>query len=298
MKVSVVIPLYNAREVIQQTIETVLSQTWTDHEIIVVDDGSCDGSGDLVNGMSVPVCYLRQNNAGVARARNRGIRETKGLYIALLDHDDLWHPTKLEKQVGVLDQRPEVGMVITDVIHIDRDGKPMARGPGSYNPAEDFARLFVKGFVPTPSAALIRRSLFDEVGLFDERFSSAGLDDHELWTRIASRTEISNIAEPLTLHRVREIKPPQVALEHRALLYSILMERFGYDAEKRRYLLREQASCLADQGKQFLYEGKKHLGRSYLVKGLGVGLCEAMSLKIAWRCLSRLVRSYVYLKQF
>lgn len=293
MKVSVVIPVYNARDVIGETIESVLAQTWTDREIVVVDDGSSDGSGDIVRSFGERVRYVRQENGGVARARNRGIAESTGEYVALLDHDDLWHPTKLDRQVTVLDRRPEVGMVITDVAHIDRYGKPMGIIGAGYNPSETFARLFVRGFVPTPSAAMIRRSVLETVGGFDERFHSAGLDDHELWTRIAARYEIANIAEPLTYHRNRDIKPADVALAHRPLLIETLLARVGDDPVKRRYLLREQASYLADRGKQLINMGERMQGRSCLVQGLALGVKEAHSWKTAWRCLSRLVRSYV-----
>lgn len=293
MKVSVVIPVYNARDVIGETIESVLAQTWTDREIVVVDDGSSDGSGDIVRSFGERVRYVRQENGGVARARNRGIAESTGEYVALLDHDDLWHPTKLDKQVAVLDGRPEVGMVVTDVAHLDREGKPLGVIGAGYNPSETFARLFVRGFVPTPSAAMIRRSVLETVGGFDERFHSAGLDDHELWTRIAARYEIANIAEPLTYHRNREIKPADVALAHRPLLIETLLARVGDDPVKRRYLLREQASYLADRGKQLINMGERTQGRSCLVQGLALGVKEAHSWKTAWRCLSRLVRSYV-----
>lgn len=123
--VSVVIPLYNARDVIKATLETVLAQTWKDYEIVVVDDGSTDGSAAIVRTYTPGVRYIRQENAGVAAARNRGIAASSGRYIALLDHDDLWHPTKLQQQVRLLEQRGDVGMVITDVAHVDRFGAPM-----------------------------------------------------------------------------------------------------------------------------------------------------------------------------
>jgi glycosyltransferase involved in cell wall biosynthesis len=125
VKVNVVIPVYNAHDVIRETIETVLAQTWKDYDIIIVDDGSTDGSGAIVREFGDRIRHVRQENSGVARARNRGIAESAGEYIALLDHDDLWHPTKLEKQVAVLDGHHQVGMVITDVAHMDRHGKPM-----------------------------------------------------------------------------------------------------------------------------------------------------------------------------
>lgn len=292
MTVSVVIPVYNAADVVRETIASVLAQTWTDYEIVVVDDGSTDGSAAAIREFGDKVRLIRQDNGGVAKARNRGIAESRGGYLALLDHDDLWHPTKLAKQVELLDRRPEVGMVITDVAHIDREGRPMGIVGAGYNPSETFARLFVRGYVPTPSAAMIRRSVLSAVGGFDETFRSAGLDDHELWTRVAAHCDIANIPEPLTYHRNREIKPAQVALEHRALLIPKLLARFGQDPEKRRYLVREQALYLADQGKRLVKEGQRREGRAQLRRGLALSLTDARSLTTAWRCLLRLARSY------
>jgi glycosyltransferase involved in cell wall biosynthesis len=290
--VSVVIPLYNAEDVIRETIESALAQTYPDREIIVVDDGSCDASARIVKDFGDRVRLVQQANAGVAGARNRGIAESRGRYLALLDHDDLWDPTKLEKQVRLLEQRPEVGMVITDVAHVDRKGRPMGIvGPG-YNPSETFARLFVQGYVPTPSAAMIRRSVLQKTGGFDESFHSAGLDDHELWTRIAAHCEIASIPEPLTVHRNRERKPAHVALAHRAILIPKLLARVGRDSEQRRYLLRQQVLYLADQGRQLVRDGRRREGRAHLREALALSLGEARSVKAFWRCLVRLARSY------
>src|SRR5205823_14075911 len=124
------------------TIGSVLAQTWKDYEIIVVDDGSQDGSGDLVRAFGEQIRYIRQENTGVAGARNRGIEESTGEYSALLDHDDLWHPTKLEKQVDVLAQRPEVGLVITDIMHMSLDGTPTGDIAQAYNPGDLFYHIF------------------------------------------------------------------------------------------------------------------------------------------------------------
>jgi glycosyltransferase involved in cell wall biosynthesis len=292
-KVSVVIPVYNARHFLRHTVATVFAQTWQDWELVVVDDGSTDGSGDAIRDCGERVRYIRQDNGGVAKARNRGIADSTGQYVALLDHDDLWHPTKLQKQVAVLEGRPDLGMVITDVAHIDRDGREMGIIGAGYRPSERFARLFVRGYVPTPSAALIRRSVLQQVGGFDEAFLSAGLDDHELWTRIAEHSDIANIAEPLTYHRNLTIKPAHVALEHRVLLISKLMRRFGEIPDKRQYLLEEEAMHLADQGKERIKRGQRREGRSDLVHGLTLSLGKARSFKTAWRCLTRIVRSYV-----
>jgi hypothetical protein len=160
-----------------------------------------------------------------------------------------------------------------------------------YNPNETFARLFVQGYVPTPSAAMIRKRVLGIAGGFDEAFGSAGMDDHELWPRIASVCTIANIGEPLTYHRNREIKPAQIALGHRALLVERLMARFGHQPEQRCYLLHERALYCCDQGKHLVAAGQMHQGRSLLAQGLRLSL-EQGYIKTGWRCLSRLVRSY------
>ena len=289
--VSVVIPLYNARDVIRETLESLFAQTYRDYEVVVIDDGSTDGSGGVVGAYGDRVRYIAQSNGGVAHARNRGIAVSRGKYIALLDHDDLWQREKLGKQVALLEAHPAVGMVVTDVEHIDRAGRPMNRLGPAYQPQHEFARLFVQGFVPTPSATLIRKALFEEVGGFDEQFNSAGMDDHELWTRIAVATTIVGIPEPLTLHRNREIKPADIALGHRPLLIEKLMARFGQDPAKRHYLQRERAFYLTDQGKYLIARGRVQEGRSTLIQGLMLSLGEGRSLKTAWRCVTRLARS-------
>lgn len=289
--VSVVIPLYNAQDVIRDTIESVFGQTYHDYEIVVIDDGSTDGSWDVLRAYADRLRYIQQPNGGVAQARNRGIVASRGRYIALLDHDDLWDPEKLAKQVAVLDAQPEAGMVVTDVAHIDRTGRPMNQLGPAYQPQHEFARLFVQGFVPTPSATLIRKSVLEAIGGFDEQFNSAGMDDHELWTRIAAATTIVGLSEPLTSHRNREIKPADIALGHRPLLIDRLMTRFGQDPERRLYLQREMAFYLADQGKYLIKHGQRREGRSTLLRGLRLSLGEGKSLKAAWRCVSRLIRS-------
>lgn len=290
--VSIITPVYNAADVIAQTIESALVQTWTDREMIIIDDGSTDGSGEIVKGFGGMVRYHRIENSGVASARNRGIALAAGRYIALLDHDDLWAPTKLEQQVAVMERRPEVGLVITDVAHLDHAGNPMGIIGAGYNPTETFARLFVRGYVPTPSAALIRRSVLDAVGGFDERFHSAGLDDQELWTRIAAHCDIANVPEPLTYHRNRELKPAEIAVRHRSLLIELLLRRFGDDPERHRFLLREQAAYLADLGKLQVRDGDLAKGRASFMQALSLSL-GARSWKTAWRCLHRMARSFL-----
>jgi glycosyltransferase involved in cell wall biosynthesis len=292
--VSVIIPLYNARDVIGDTLATVRAQTWRDWDTVVVDDGSTDGSGDLVRAAGPAVRYIWQENRGAAAARNRGVAESHGESVAFLDHDDLWDPTKLAKQLRVLETRPEVGMVITDVAHTDRTGRLLGIvGPG-YAPSLPFARQFVRGYVPTPSATLVRRSVLDAVGGFNEAFDAAGMDDYELWARIAARFEIANIAEPLTYHRRRDHKSPWIGLRHRPILIASLLRQFGHESSQRRYLIKAQAAYLRDLGAQLAREGRSVEARSRLLEGLRLSLGGARSPRTAWGCLSRLARSYPF----
>ncbi|HEY1092631.1 MAG TPA: glycosyltransferase family A protein, partial [Burkholderiaceae bacterium] len=113
-RVSVVIPSYNAEGFIAETLRSVLAQSFTDFEIIVVDDGSSDRTPEIAEALGVRV--LRQANAGVCAARNRGLAEARGEFICFLDHDDYWYPDKLAAQIAEFERDPELGVVYTDII--------------------------------------------------------------------------------------------------------------------------------------------------------------------------------------
>lgn len=124
-KVSVVIPAFNALRYLPRTVDSALAQSFGDFEVLIVDDESTDGTADWVRTIADRrVRLLEQKNQGAAAARNAGIRQARGEYIAFLDADDLWEPAKLERQVACLDARPEVGVVYTWVRVIDQDGEP------------------------------------------------------------------------------------------------------------------------------------------------------------------------------
>lgn len=289
--VSVIIPLYNAVDLIRDTVGTVLAQTWKDWELIVVDDGSTDGSAEVVKSFGRRLRYYAFENGGVAKARNRGIALARGRYLALLDHDDLWAPTKLERQVEVLHRRPDVGLVTTGIAHIERDGTPKLDAPAG--PSSRFYQLFVKGFGPTPSCVMIRRSVMEQAGGFDERFSSAGMDDHELWPRLADVCEFALVDEPLTFHRGKVKEVHEVGLWHRELLNHLLFERYQHCPERRRFLLEERAAYLSDMGKWYATHGEPAKGRRLLCQSLGLTFREAWNLKTAMRTLRRFARSVV-----
>src|SRR5664280_1650862 len=122
-KVSVVIPTYNRLAYLREALDSVLAQTRAADEILVVDDGSTDGTEAAISALPAPVRYLRQQNAGPAAARNHGLREAKGDWIAFLDSDDLWVPEKLEAQMDFLERNPAVELLFAHMINFGPDGE-------------------------------------------------------------------------------------------------------------------------------------------------------------------------------
>ena len=128
-KVSVIIPTYNREKLISRAIESVLAQVYPVYEIIVVDDGSTDATKSVLAPFNGKIKYIYQKNAGIAEARNRGIKESSGEYIAFLDSDDYWAPEKLAEQVKVLDANPQVGIVFAPMPIVNEKGEILGRKP-------------------------------------------------------------------------------------------------------------------------------------------------------------------------
>jgi glycosyltransferase involved in cell wall biosynthesis len=194
--VSVIIPTYNRCGCLPRAIESVQNQTYVHFELIVVDDGSTDGTPDLLQKYGGGIRVIRQENAGVSSARNTGIRAAGGALIALLDSDDSWLPGKLEEQVAFFKASPRAVICQTEEIWI-RNGKRV-------NPKkrhQKFSGMIFEKTLPlclvSPSAVMVRPSLFQEVGLFDE--SLPACEDYDLWLRIAWKYPIHLITTPLTV---------------------------------------------------------------------------------------------------
>jgi glycosyltransferase involved in cell wall biosynthesis len=200
-KISVIIPVYNAIQFLPDTLSCVLNQTFTDFEVIIVDDGSNDESADWVAGVSDSrISLIRQANQGTQGARNTGVRHAQGEYIALLDNDDLWEPTKLEKQFRCLEQNPSVGLVYTWTSIIDQHDKRTGETVVSHADGDVFKQLLVSNFVACGSTPLIRRVCFEQVGVFDCELHYLG--DWDMWIRIARHYPFAVIKEFLVLYRV------------------------------------------------------------------------------------------------
>jgi glycosyltransferase involved in cell wall biosynthesis len=218
--VSVIIPLYNAEHYITETLNSVLTQTYTDFEIILVDDGSNDQSVELCRSSlrthpDVTIHIISQSNRGLPGARNTGIRHAKGHYLAMLDSDDLWHPRKLEFHVQHLDQSPAVGISFSYSEFINDRSQPI----GLYQKSKKLTGItpediLCRNPVGNGSTAVIRREMLEAIKFqdnqhgsmedcyFDESFQRA--EDLECWMRIAITTEwmIAGIPEVLTYYRI------------------------------------------------------------------------------------------------
>jgi glycosyltransferase involved in cell wall biosynthesis len=164
--VSVVIPAYNAERFLSATVASVFAQIVAPDEVIVVDDGSKDGTPALLERLSesYPLRLIRKDNGGQARARNDGIAAARGEFVALLDHDDQWHPSKLERQLDQLAADPSLGMCFT-AVNVIRDGTEEVDRLESWNPEPTAAlqKLLTGCHVKTPSTVIARREVLARV---------------------------------------------------------------------------------------------------------------------------------------
>ncbi len=216
-KVSVIIPVYKVEKYIAATVQSVLEQTYKNFELLIVDDGSPDRSIEICQQFTDPrVKILRQENRGVAAARNTGIRAAQGEYIAFLDADDLWVPHKLEAHVEHLNSSPQVGVSFCRSAFIDEVGNPL--GIYQLTKLTDITPLDILCRTPigNGSVAVIRREVLEEISFQDNLYGTVEdfyfdddrvlhpSEDVECWLRIAVKTNwlIEGVAEALTLYRV------------------------------------------------------------------------------------------------
>lgn len=207
MTISIIIPLYNGSRYISQTIESIICQTYTDWEIVVVNDGSTDNSLDIINKIAekIPdkITILTIPNSGISTARNIGVSSSKGQYIAFIDQDDIWIASKLEKQVKFM-EASKAELTFTNVIIIDDKGistsniSVLELNKYDNSGTNTFKTLLFNNFIPI-SSIMIRRSLFNYIGGFDPKYKYA--EDFDLVLRSSLIAYIDYIDEPLLLYR-------------------------------------------------------------------------------------------------
>jgi glycosyltransferase involved in cell wall biosynthesis len=196
--VSVIIPTYNRGWIVSEAIDSVLSQDFSDYELIVVDDGSTDRTPEILAAYEDRLTVIRRANGGVSAARNRGIAAAAGHLIAFLDSDDLWLPQKLTVQVNFFSDNPDAVICQTE--------ERWVRNGVRVNPKKRHLKfsgmIFERSLalcLVSPSAVMIRKELFDAVGVFDENLPAC--EDYDLWLRISCRYPVDLIETPLIIKR-------------------------------------------------------------------------------------------------
>lgn len=202
-KVSVIIPCYNRKAYIRETVDSVLNQTYSNIELICVDDGCTDGTREILDSYADDITVLEHPgrvNKGQSAAINLGMRNATGKYIAILDSDDLFAPEKIEKQIKYLEADLEIGVVYSNGYGIDANGKKLY---SFYNhdhiEKSDPERVLMDCYFLVPNNSLIRKSAFESAGEFDEKLRSA--QDHDMAIRLAEVTKLGYLDEYLFYYR-------------------------------------------------------------------------------------------------
>ncbi len=207
-KVSIIIPTYNRTQYLGKTLSSIFQQTFQDFEIIVIDDGSPSDENLILCQTYKKVSYIKINNSGgPAKPRNIGIKQAKGKYIAFVDDDDLWLPTKLEKQVAILEQNPDFGLVHSCCEVIDENGILQNQIIGRSGTPDvkhgDVSMRMIGNWTVMMPTPLVRKEVIDQVGFFDEIMPAAG-EDMEYWSRCSFETKFYYLDEPLALYRIHK----------------------------------------------------------------------------------------------
>ncbi len=193
-RVTVIIPTYNRAWILERAVSSVLAQTFSDFELIIVDDGSTDATSEVIAGYGEKIISIYQENQGVSAARNAGICAAKGDYIAFLDSDDAWMPEKLSVQVAFMEAHPELMICQTEEIWI-RNNRRVNPKVKHRKPSGDIFIPSLSLCLVSPSAVMMHRRLFDRVGLFDGSFPAC--EDYDLWLRVAVDYPVGLIETPL-----------------------------------------------------------------------------------------------------
>jgi glycosyltransferase involved in cell wall biosynthesis len=260
---SVIIPTYNRWPLVAEAVDSVLAQSFQDIEIIVVDDGSTDGTTNRLAKFDGRLRLFTTTGRGVAAARNFGVSQAQGCYVAFLDSDDLWLPGKVETQIAFLDRHPEIQICQTDEIWV-RNGVRVNPKAMHRKPSGD---IFVRSLdlcLISPSAVMMTRELFQRIGGFDESFPVC--EDYDLWLRVTSVYSVPLIPEALVVKRgghADQLSRSLWGMDRYRVLALQKILRSGLDGVRRtaaRDVLRRKVLILAQGARK---RGKEQEARDY-----------------------------------
>jgi len=221
--------VYNGRATVGRAIQSVLAQDFKSSEIIVVNDGSTDGTERVLEGFGSKIQVKSQSNLGVAAARNTAVAASNGDYLAFLDADDEWLPSKLSRTVSALKERPDAVLAFSDVIPVGPSGRLSDSVIGRAPSMKD---MLTRNWAILPSAVVMRRDAFNRCGGFCEKFARPGGDDCYMWLLAREQGEFLYIPEPLVLHH----RPAVIDLldkyePGRRIFVELVRDRYGTAAK-------------------------------------------------------------------
>lgn len=244
--VTVVIPAYNRADFIEQTIDSVLDQTYPQVQLIVVDDGSTDGTYEKIQAYGNRLqlrTHPGRGNKGQSASINLGLAQARGKYIAILDSDDYWAPGKLDIQVDFLEKHPGIGLVYTNGYAVNAQGKIIYEiydhGHEEYN---DPDAVLLDCYILLPQNSLVRKSVYDKAGFFEESYRSA--QDHDMLIRIAEITTFAYLQDYLFFYRRH---PGSISSTKQALRWETgfrILEQAGKRYPYKRATLRKRKAVL------------------------------------------------------
>lgn len=238
--VSVLVPAYNHEQYVEETLQSVVDQTYENIELIVINDGSTDRTGGVIEEFiernpGFRITYLEQTNEGICKTLNRGLKYAKGKYVALLSSDDIWTPYKIVKQVQLMERNDNIGLVFSDHYFLRvreitniraTDYKPNIRRCfiKSIQNVNMYEMLMTEDIIPALTV-LMRRDCVDKLGGFDAELSA---EDFDMWLRMAKEFPIAYIDEPLAYYRIHETNVSNKAMNARAikLIMKILRKQY------------------------------------------------------------------------
>ncbi len=231
-KVSVIIPVWNAMDTAPRAIASVFAQTYTDYEVIVVDDGSTDDTPATLARFGERIRVIRQSNSGASKARNTGVSASSGEYLAFLDDDDEWMADKLALSVPVLEQEPECALVYTRGLKVDLKGRQIGsldgQAQGSASPT--MKQLLERPWNVVPSQFMVRREVFERCGGFHERLS--GVEDRYFLLQAREHGYFHCVADPLLRKTSRPLYPTVLRREPQYDLFvELVRARYGAAAK-------------------------------------------------------------------
>jgi glycosyltransferase involved in cell wall biosynthesis len=310
-KVSIIMPVLNGQKYIGEAIGSIAAQTYRDFELIVVNDGSTDGTYDQLQQFMGRIdlkCIQHATRQGIARSVNDGLRNASGQFIAFLDHDDLWFPGFLETQMAHLERHPDVGMVHSDFQTVDSAGNVLEASVATCRNRKRvsghvFPALFMDSFI-VGNSVLIRKECFDRLGGFDETLR---IGDYQMWLRIARNYKVDYTPKVLTKYRqhqtqdsrtfsAEDVPPGLMALRSILELYPDVWRELG-----KRAIGRRMASLYVDMAHPSFTKGLGRDARIFLRKALHfeptnlryyalyaatfLGASQTLALQRIWRTL-------------